>query len=131
LRIAIVSLIVYLKRNLHTSSFPGITWFAYIGVCLIFAPCLLSANTHKKHIHVYLEARAAGLLPSDILSDTTKSVKKPGPDDKKKIKEIAKAKKQPKPEKIEPENSGKQRSKRQRRPEGMERPPEIPRRNGN
>jgi len=121
----------YLKINLHNSSFPGITWFAYIGVCLIFAPCVLSANTHKKHIHVHLEFRVVGHLPSDILSDTTKSLKKPESDDKKKIKEIAKAKKQPKPEKIDPENSAKPRPKRQRRPEGMERPPEIPRRNGN
>jgi len=121
----------YLKRNLHNSSFPGITWFAYIGVCLIFAPCLLSAKTHQKHIYVYSEIRSAGFSSPDILSDTTKSVKKPEPDDKKKIKEIAKAKKQPKPEKIEPGNSGKPRPKRQRRPEGMERPPEIPRRNGN
>ena len=65
--------------------------------------------------------------------DTTKA-KKSDPDDKKTIKEVAKAKRQPKPEKVEQDNSAasknKKQTKRQRRPEGMERPPEIPRRNG-
>jgi hypothetical protein len=59
-------------------------------------------------------------------------------DDKKKIKELAKARRQPKPEKLGTDNTPqgvvpdvkKQKPKRQRRPEGMERPPEIPRRNG-
>lgn len=56
-------------------------------------------------------------------------------DDKKKIKEIAKARRQPKPEKLGTTDDAKAppkpKPKRQRRPEGLERPPEIPRRNGN
>ena len=67
---------------------------------------------------------------------TTKNSKKQDPDDKNKIKEVAKTKKQPKPEKIESGDNKaatkpKQKPKRERRPEGLERPPEIPRRNGN
>jgi hypothetical protein len=66
--------------------------------------------------------------------DTTK-VKKPNPepDDKKKIKEIAKAKRQAKPEKLStiPTDSTKVVPQRQRRPDGLVRPPEIPRRNNN
>jgi hypothetical protein len=52
-------------------------------------------------------------------------------EDKKKIKEIAKAKKLPKPEKVEDGGPKKIKPKRQRRPDGLERPPEIPRRNNN
>jgi hypothetical protein len=109
-----------------------IKWFAYIALLLIFAPCFLAARIIKKHkSNDALSPRKEHLLPG-FLTDTTKSTKKQEPDDGKKIKEIAKAKKQPKPEKIETVNSTqKQRPKRQRRPEGLERPPEIPRRNGN
>ena len=67
-------------------------------------------------------------------TNTTKNNKKPIQDDKGKIKEVTKTKKQPKPEKVEPVENAlvpKQKPKRQRRPEGLERPPEIPRRNGN
>ena len=55
----------------------------------------------------------------------------------KKIKEIGKARNQAKPIKIDvvPDTSAKAKPKekapRQRRPDGMERPPEIPRRNNN
>ncbi|MES2808632.1 MAG: hypothetical protein V4619_08420 [Bacteroidota bacterium] len=64
------------------------------------------------------------------------TIKKHSPDeDQKKIKEISKAKKQAKPEKIgatdavqDPKAKTKQ---RERRPDGLDRPPEIPRRNGN
>jgi hypothetical protein len=73
-------------------------------------------------------------LPVEKMALDTTKIKKPDPDDKKTIKEVAKAKRQPKPEKVEPDNSAasknKKQTKRQRRPEGMERPPEIPRRNG-
>ena len=63
-----------------------------------------------------------------------KNAKQRDLDEKNKIKEVAKAKKQAKPEKVD--DSGvpivpKPKPKRQRRPEGLERPPEIPRRNGN
>lgn len=59
----------------------------------------------------------------------TKGRQKPSEDDKKKIKEIAKARKLPKPEKIEEVKTDKPKQPRKRRPEGVERPPEIPRRN--
>lgn len=51
-----------------------------------------------------------------------------------KIKEIPNAKKQPKPEKVDDNAqpaAPKEKPKRERRPDGMERPPEIPRRNDN
>ena len=53
-------------------------------------------------------------------------------DDKNKIKEISRAKRQSKPEKLtDAENNAPRKPKREQRPEGMERPPEIPRRNNN
>jgi hypothetical protein len=54
--------------------------------------------------------------------------KQPPEEDEKKIKEVQKAKRQTKPEKIDEAQPKRQ---RERRPEGMERPPEIPRRNSN
>jgi hypothetical protein len=111
-----------------------IKWFAYIGLLLIFAPVFLSAKIKKQHFDVYTYSFGMGKLTFGNLADTTKSNKKQEANDKK-IKEVAKARKQPKPEKIEPADDksvkSKQRPKRQRRPRGLERPPEIPRRNGN
>jgi hypothetical protein len=108
-----------------------IKWIAYIGFLLIFAPIFLSAKIKKHQNYVSTYTIGRGMLFAKTLTDTTKT-KKQEQDDKKKIKEVAKAKKQPKPEKVEPANSAaKPKTKRQRRPEGMERPPEIPRRNGN
>jgi hypothetical protein len=110
-----------------------IKWFAYIGLLLIFAPFFLSAKIkkHQNNVNTHTVAAGTGVSYAKILTDTTKT-KKQEQDDKKKIKEVPKAKKQPKPEKVEPpSNAGKPKAKRQRRPEGMERPPEIPRRNGN
>ena len=108
-----------------------IKWFAYIVVFLIFTPYLSSAKITNSHFDS--DKLAVGLAVKKTAADTTK-IKKPDPDDKKTIKEVAKAKRQPKPEKVEPDNSAasknKKQTKRQRRPEGMERPPEIPRRNG-
>jgi hypothetical protein len=108
-----------------------IKWIAYIGFLLIFAPIFVSAKIkkHQSYVNTYTTGRHISF--GKILTDTTKT-KKQEQDDKKKIKEVPKAKKQPKPEKVEPANSAaKSKAKRQRRPEGMERPPEIPRRNGN
>ena len=51
-------------------------------------------------------------------------------DEKNKIKEIAKAKKQYKPEKVEEDEDQENKKRRRQRPAGMERPPEIIRRNG-
>lgn len=102
---------------------------------LIFAPCSSSADIKNNYFRLISNKTNTFLYYKEISVDTTKSNKKPAQDDKGRIKEITKAKKQPKPEKIEPESSSgasktKQRPKRQRRPEGLERPPEIPRRNG-
>jgi hypothetical protein len=106
---------------------------------MIFAPCLSSAHTKYDRFFKISDTFQFVLSVKENLADTalsSKSNKKPSQEDKAKIKEVTKAKKQPKPEKIEPlDNTGtpaaKQRPKRQRRPEGLERPPEIPRRNGN
>jgi hypothetical protein len=112
--------------------------FAYIVLLMIFAPCLSSAGTVYCRFYKVSGTFQAVLSFKENLADTTlssKSNKKPVQDDKTKIKEVTKAKKQPKPEKVEPvDNTGapaaKQRPKRQRRPEGLDRPPEIPRRSG-
>lgn len=69
-----------------------------------------------------------------MATDTTKKQK--AEEESKKIKEISKAKRQIKPEKIGDgdnvqEPKAKPKPKRERRPEGLDRPPEIPRRNGN
>jgi len=64
------------------------------------------------------------------LADTIIKKHPPDEDEKDKIKEISRAKRQSKPEKID-EANGQPKPRRERRPEGMERPPEIPRRNSN
>ena len=115
-----------------------IKWFAYIVMLLIFAPCI-SLGYHVKN-HFYKLKVDTLFLGSSISStaDTgnTKNNKKQAVDDKNKIKEVTKTKKQPKPEKVDAADNAnatnpKPKPKRQRRPEGLERPPEIPRRNGN
>ena len=104
---------------------------------MIFAPRLSSAKNFS--------ASGGKVFRSDDISfpanftlqrDTSvlkNSKQHPTEEDKKKIKEIAKAKKMPKPEKVEETDPAKQKPKpkRQRRPDGLERPPEIPRRNNN
>ncbi len=103
-----------------------IKWLAYIVVLLIFTPYLSSAKIKNTRFTIISNTLEISLPVKGILIDTinTKNTKKQ-----------AKAKKQPKPEKIEPADnsatSPKLKPKRQRRPEGMERPPEIPRRSGN
>lgn len=113
-----------------------IKWFAYIVLVLIFAPCLLFANVKSGKFDPAYNKTIAAPPPgyNKVLSDTTTSKKQREQDEKNKVKEVAKAKKQAKPEKVD--DSGvpvvpKPKQKRQRRPEGLERPPEIPRRNGN
>ena len=114
-----------------------IKWFVYIVVLLIFAPCLSSAKIKNNHFDAFSDSLGLSLPFKGIAIDTstTKNSKKQEQEDKKKIKTVARAKKQPKPEKIEPADNTasqtKHKPKRQRRPEGLERPPEIPRRNGN
>jgi hypothetical protein len=106
-----------------------IKWFAYIVLLLVFAPCLSSAKIKNTHFNFVCNNLRISLSVNKMLTDTTKT-KKQEQEDKKKIKEVAKAKKQPKPEKPV-EVTPKPKPKRQRRPEGLERPPEIPRHNGN
>lgn len=104
-----------------------IKWFAYIGVLLIFAPIFLSAKIKNQKNYVYTSIQGKGIIVQTA-KDTSKT-KKQEQEEKKKIKEVTRAKKQPKPEKVEPASTA-GKPKRKRRPEGMERPPEIPRRNG-
>ncbi len=111
-----------------------IKWFVYIVFALILIPCLSYAKiTHPgspigggKHIYKKY------FIPIDsaiqAVADTTPKKQQ---DDKKKIKEVTKAKPVPKPEKVDNSTTApKTKPKRQRRPPGMERPPEIPRHNG-
>lgn len=63
-------------------------------------------------------------------ADTTAAKKKQEEEKKNNVKEIAKAKRLAKPEKVDDKASSKPKPARERRPEGMERPPEIPRRSG-
>jgi len=65
-------------------------------------------------------------------ADADTSARKKQQEDEKnnKVKEIAKAKRLAKPEKVDDKAPPKPKPERERRPEGMERPPEIPRRNG-
>ena len=110
-------------------------WFAYIVVLLIFAPCLSAAKIKNSHFKTVYDKLGTGTPFKETFIDTTttNNTKKQEREDKTKIKEVAKAKRQPKPEKIESTEhpstqKPKPKPKRQRRPEGLERPPEIPRR---
>lgn len=108
--------------------------FAYIVLLLIFATALSSSKI-ETGAHGFVAARLHPILFQQT-RDTTNAKKKQQEEDKKKIKEISKAKRQSKPEKIDDadnvqDQKVKAKPKRQRRPEGLERPPEIPRRNGN
>ena len=113
-----------------------IKWFAYIVLLLILTPRLSSAKStagvyHHKSVAFHTNWASVTVL----YSDTTNKKKQQEADDKKKIKEVAKAKRLPKPEKVDENGNtnsqNKVKPKRQRRPAGLERPPEIPRRNGN
>ena len=117
-----------------------IKWFAYIVLLLIFAPCLSSAGVNNSRFApVFNDKSTVVRQYSNALADTALSKKekqKQEQDEKNKIKEVAKAKRQAKPEKVDETDNTvpakpKAKPKRQRRPEGLERPPEIPRRNGN
>lgn len=103
----------------------------YIILVLLLVPFLSSATIKKRRFHLFLTEYTIGLPSAQTQADTIinkRSKKQREEDEKNKIKEIAKAKKQLKPEKVTDEDKSKKR--RQRRPEGMERPPEIIRRNG-
>ena len=107
----------------------------YIILLLIFAPALLSAKIiTPRHDPAKGHALEYFLVEKDMVTDTTK--KHQQEEERNRIKEISLAKRQAKPEKIDdggnpPEPGVKAKPKRERRPEGLERPPEIPRRDGN
>ena len=110
-------------------------WFVYIVFLLVFAPCLLLAgkkNAFRERVVFSEVDKTAGLL-AYTQADTIKVLKTSAKPENK-VKEVAKAKRQPKPEKVDDAPGAvkaKEKPKRQRRPDGMERPPEIPRRNDN
>ena len=109
-------------------------WFLYIVLLMLLAP--LSSYPKGGSSKAIFTTAAISTVPNDIdftfqQRDTTvtKGRQKPSEEERKKIKEVARAKKMPKPEKIEEVKAEKPKQPRQRRPEGLERPPEIPRRN--
>ncbi|MBK0379748.1 hypothetical protein [Mucilaginibacter segetis] len=120
-----------------------IKWFLYIVLLMIFVPRLLAAKSSSftGNTRDDLSFYIPGATQRDtIITKTDKQHSaedekqdKKDDKDKKKIKEVAKAKKMPKPEKVEDAGTAdsKEKPKRKRRPEGVERPPEIPRRNNN
>jgi len=113
----------------------------YILILLLFTARLLAARpghvpaysniTHPPLIKPELPV-AATALPPDTVRVKTVPQSRMEVVGAKKIKEIAKPKHQSKPEKVvAPVDTAavNKKAKRQRRPEGLERPPEIPRRN--
>lgn len=106
---------------------------AYIVLLLIFAISLSFAKVKTSSHELIVGTAMRSFVIPQLQKDTIK--KHLQEEDQKKIKEISKAKRQAKPEKIgatevvhDPNAKPKP---RQRRPEGLDRPPEIPRRNGN
>ncbi len=102
---------------------------AYIVMLLMFASCLSFAGSVKiiRYRYAFLYSK-----PIQGFQDSlSKKLKQQQEEEKKRIKEISKARRQAKPEKID-ENGNEvvvPVRKSQRRPVGVERPPEIPRRN--
>jgi hypothetical protein len=110
-----------------------IKWFVYIVFLLVFTPYLLSAKTKlsRREYAIGLQQGVVFSRPvNNSFADTVKTLKTSTKPDAK-VKEVAKSKKQPKPEKVDDTNDKKGNTGRQRRPDGMVRPPEIPRRNDN
>lgn len=106
--------------------------FVYIVFLLVAVPLLLLAD--MRHSNGNSAFAVVQVIPNSnrpvikIFTDTVKTLKSNAKADTK-VKEVAKAKKQPKPEKVDDAaDAKKEKPKRQRRPDGMERPPEIPRR---
>ena len=105
-------------------------WFVYIVMFLLIAPTPSSAKLLSSAGKVPSVNKRYYIPYTLPLADTIIKKRPPDDDEKNKIKEISKAKRQSKPAKIDDANN-QPKSQRERRPEGMERPPEIPRRNGN
>lgn len=124
-----------IKPNFKDAQFRMIKWFVYIVFLLVFTPCLLLANTPPGRDKYAAAPRYHIELTNAVLSsvaDTTKGGKAIAKTDVK-VKEVPKTKSQPKPEKVDDADAkkDKEKPKRERRPDGMQRPPEIPRRNDN
>jgi hypothetical protein len=105
---------------------------AYIVMLLMCASCLSFAGSLKvsRYGSAFLYSKPIQ-VPQDSLS---KKLKQQQEEEKKRVKEISKARRQAKPEKIDDNSnvtdaSAPVKPKRERRPVGVERPPEIPRRN--
>lgn len=105
-------------------------WFVYIVMFLLIAPTPSSAKLISSTVKVPSANKRYYILYTLPLADTIIKKHPPEEEEKNKIKGISKAKRQSKPEKIDDANN-QPKPQRERRPEGMERPPEIPRRNGN
>jgi hypothetical protein len=108
----------------------------YIALLLIFASGLSSAKIRVDRHDLVTGHALRFILVAPSQKDSLNAKKRQQEEDKKKIKEISRAKRQAKPEKIDEGDNvqdpkAKAKPKRERRPEGLERPPEIPRRNGN
>src|ERR1700742_3306316 len=95
----------------------------YIVLLLIFA-------AHVSNAHAFTYKQLALFQQRKADADTSAKKKQQEEDKNNKVKEIAKAKRLAKPEKVDDKAAAKPKPARERRPEGMERPPEIPRRNG-
>jgi hypothetical protein len=112
-----------------------IKWFVYIVLFMILIPCLSTAKIKLNNNHNYIRLEPSNQFGVDTVLNKKSKQKQSDPDDKKKVKEVAKAKRLPKPEKLDESgdanSQNKAKPKRQHRPPGLERPPEIPRRNGN
>ena len=102
----------------------------YIVMFLLIAPTPSSAKLRNIQGEVPTLSKRYNISYKLPLADTIIKKHPPDEEEKNKIKEISKAKRQSKPAKIDDANK-QPKSQRERRPEGMERPPEIPRRNGN
>src|ERR1035437_8947325 len=90
------------EYNFNISPISMIKWFAYIVVLLIFAPCLSSAKIKNHHFNAFSDSLGLSLPLKQLAGDTstTKNNKKQDPDDKKKIKEVAKTKNNQSPKKL-------------------------------
>jgi len=106
-----------------------IKWFVYIGLVLLLAPLLSLGRSGEPVWHKVIVADSANLARDTVKK---KQVKSGDSSEPKKIKEVAKARNQPRPEKVDKNGNTEEdkKTKRQRRPPGLQRPPEIPRRNG-
>jgi len=101
--------------------FKRLVYIACLGICLPFlvAAGRIHGPSGPRHKHFAIH------FDTELLTAVADTTPKKQQDDKKKIKEVSKAKQVPKPEKLDDKVK-----KRQRRPPGLERPPEIPRHNG-